>query len=122
MKSVGIIGSLEMFLQIQKRMESDLTITKELYINAIDIHKTMSLNPENRNGDGLTYLEGKFNDYCKMVESSNVIEKTIVDKLTVIDVKDMGLKSPLVSPFQSAFPSPVHSRGGSDIDIIENLV
>ena len=114
---VSIIGAIEMYLQIQKRMESDLILTKELYIVAVDIQKTLSLTPEHRNGDGVQYLENKFSDYIKMVESASVIEKTIVDKLAVIDVKDMGFKSPFTSPFQSAFPSPAHSRGGSDVDI-----
>ena len=135
--SIGILGSLELYLNIQKRMELDLSNTKELYIMAIDIQKTLSLTPDNRNGDGLTYLEGKFSEYCQMCETSNVIEKSVVDKLTIIDVKGMQPISRFPTPLQSTFNSPLpsvfgnsprpsrgnsKSNNSSDNDIIGNMV
>lgn len=80
----GLIGSIELFLQIQKRMESDLLYSRDFYLLAIDIFKMLSLEVDNRNGDGLTFLEEKFNIYRKLVENSNIIGNKIVDKLAPI--------------------------------------
>lgn len=83
----GLIGSIELFLQIQKRMESDLTYSRDYYLLAIDIYKVLSLDPKNRNGDGGTFLDDKFNIYRKMVENSNILDKKIIDQLAPIDTR-----------------------------------
>jgi len=82
----GLIGSIELFLQIQKKMENELMNSRDFYLNAIDIYKVLSLEPEHRNGDGLKYLDGKFAMYCKMIENSNILDKSIQDQLAPIDV------------------------------------
>jgi hypothetical protein len=81
----GLIGSIELFLQVQKKMENELMNSRDFYLNAIDIYKVLSLEPEHRNGDGLKYLDGKFAVYCKMIENSNIINKSIQDQLAPID-------------------------------------
>lgn len=81
----GLIGSIELFLQIQKRMESDLTYSRDYYLLAIDIYKVLSLDQKNRNGDGGTFLDDKFNIYRKMVENSNILDKKIIDQLAPVD-------------------------------------
>lgn len=83
----GLIGSIELFLQIQKRMESDLTYSRDYYLLAIDIYKVLSLDPKNRNGDGGTFLDDKFNIYRKMVENSNILDKKIIDQLAPVDTR-----------------------------------
>lgn len=82
----GLIGSIELFLQVQKKMENELMNSRDFYLNAIDIYKVLSLEPEHRNGDGLKYLDGKFAMYCKMIENSNIMEKEIQDQLAPIDI------------------------------------
>jgi uncharacterized protein YdcH (DUF465 family) len=82
----GLIGSIELFLQVQKKMENELMNSRDFYLTAIDIYKVLSLEPEHRNGDGLKYLDGKFAVYCKMIENSNVLDKSIQDQLAPIDV------------------------------------
>jgi len=79
---VGLIGSLELFLAISNKMENELVQSKELYLLAIEIQKTLLLNVENRNGDGTTYLEDKFNIYSKLIEKSYLLECKIMDELT----------------------------------------
>ena len=79
---VGLIGSLELFLAISHKMENELVQSKELYLLAIEIQKTLLLNIENRNGDGTTYLEDKFNVYSKLIEKSYLLECKIMDELT----------------------------------------
>jgi len=87
---VGLIGSLELFLAISTKMENELVQSKELYLLAIEIQKTLLLDIENRNGDGMAYLEDKFNVYSKLIENSYLLECKIMDELT-----------PLPSDFQS---------------------
>lgn len=82
---VGIIGSLEMYLQIQKKMENELIMSKDYYLIAIDIFKVLKLSPDNRNGEGIPYLEDKYTTYVKLFENSNLLEDDkINDQLAVL--------------------------------------
>lgn len=78
----GLIGSVELFLGIQSQMEDELVCSKDFYLLAIDIYKILSLTPENRNIDGKSYLDEKYQTYVKLVETSNLLTKTISDHLT----------------------------------------
>ena len=103
----GLIGSIELFLQIQKRMESDLTYSRDYYLLAIDIYKVLSLDPDNRNGEGGTFLDDKFNIYRKMVENSNILDKKIMDQLTPIDTR-------LTRYSEGVVKSNANQAGGND--------
>jgi hypothetical protein len=83
----GIIGSIELFLGIQKRLESDLISGRDYYLLSIDIFKTLSLNRENRPIPAKDYLNEIYNHYTKLIESSEALVKRIDDKLHVIDIK-----------------------------------
>jgi hypothetical protein len=83
----GIIGSIELFLGIQKRLESDLISGRDYYLLSIDIFKTLSLNRENRPIPAKDYLNEIYNHYTKLIESSEALVKKIDDKLHVIDIK-----------------------------------
>jgi hypothetical protein len=83
----GLIGSVEMFLQIQKSMEIELMNSRDFYLNAIDIFKVLKLEITNRNGDGIMYLDEQFNNYRKLIESSNLLaDNNINDRLAPIDI------------------------------------
>lgn len=71
----GIIGSIELFLSIQKQMESDLEASKGFYILSITIFKTLSIETANRNGEPKLFMEEVFSEYKKLIENSNIIEK-----------------------------------------------
>lgn len=77
----GIIGSVELFLSIQKQMESDLEASKSFYILSISIFKMLSLEPIHRNVDSKLFMEESFSEYKKLIENSIVIEKKIIDQL-----------------------------------------
>ena len=84
----GLIGSIELFLQIQKTMENDLLNSKDFYLVSIDICKMLQLTRNNRNCNGRIFLDEKFNMYKKLVETSIVTERDINDNiisLTIID-------------------------------------
>jgi hypothetical protein len=70
----GMITSIELFLNIQKKMESDLVSHKDYYRLSIDIYKVISLERHIRKVDGKTFLDQKFSEYEKLIKSSNVFD------------------------------------------------
>jgi len=84
--SVGLIGSIELFLQIQKNMEIDLLNSKEFYLIAIDITKILALDRVNRVVSPLPYLDEKFNQYKNLIDSSVIIDKTVYENLLALDL------------------------------------
>ena len=83
----GIIGTIEVFLSIQKQMELDLESSKSFYLLSIEIFKMISLDPDNRGVDGKQYLTEIFDNYSKIFETSNLLEPKILDSLTPINEK-----------------------------------
>lgn len=81
----SIIGSIELYLAIQKSMESDLVSQRDYYLLSVDIFKTLSLAREHRPIPAKDYLEKCYNNYCKLMENSDTLAKKLVDKLCPID-------------------------------------
>jgi len=83
--TMGIIGAVELYLGIQNSMELELKQSKEFYVLAIDLYKSLSLRRENRSDNGKDYLNEKYSQYIKMVEASNLLQgKMTADLLTTI--------------------------------------
>lgn len=78
---VGIIGSIEMFLQINRELESSLANQKEFYILSCDIYKYLELRRGNRIIDERTFLQEAYTRYIKLIETSYTLKKRIDDKL-----------------------------------------
>jgi len=78
---VSIIGSIELYLGIQKEMENSLISSKEFYLLSVDIYKVLSLNRIHRPIPCKDYLEVTYSHYCSLIEKSNTIIKRIEDKL-----------------------------------------
>ena len=74
----GVLTSIELFLNIQKNMENDLMSHKDFYRLNVDIYKTISLDRETRKVDGKTFLDQKFSEYEKLIESCNIIDNVYV--------------------------------------------
>lgn len=116
----GIIGSIELFLGIQKRLESDLISGRDYYLLSIDIFKTLSLNRENRPIPAKDYLNEIYNKYTKLVESSEALVKRIDDKLNVIDMnkKENDIKLPHNTINANATPSSDKDDDSDEIVVI----
>jgi hypothetical protein len=71
-------------------MDSELTISRDFYLLSIDIFKTLQLKRENRNVDGSAYLDGSIATYSKLFENSNVLTKSIKDKLTNFELETIS--------------------------------
>ena len=82
----GIIGSIELYLGIQKRLENDMISQRDYYLLSIDIYKTLSLDKSNRPIPAKDFLEKSYNVYTKLIESSSTLAKVKGDKLIPIDI------------------------------------
>lgn len=82
----SIIGSIELYLKKNARMEADLISYTHYYLLSVEIYKTLSLLRANRPIPAREYLQKIFNEYTKLIESSNPLETAITDKLLAIDI------------------------------------
>jgi len=92
----SIIGSIELFLQVQVGMEQEMISQREYYLLSVDIFKTLTLGKEHRPIPAKEYLERMYSEYCKLVENSNAVAKRLEDKLTQIPKLDLK-RTPLRS-------------------------
>ena len=102
----GIIGSIELYLGIQKRLENDMISQRDYYLLGIDIYKTLSLDKANRPVPAKDYLEKSYNIYTKLIESSSTLAKVKGDKLIQID---------LDTDVENIVLTPIPKKGGVDI-------
>ena len=84
----GIIGSIELYFGIQKRLENHLISQRDYYLLSIDIYKTLSLDKPNRPIPAKDFLEKSYNIYTKLIESSSTLAKVKGDKLIPINVEN----------------------------------
>mgnify|MGYP003631181259 CR=1 FL=1 len=75
--SMGILGSIELYLGIQSSMELEMKQSKEFYTLSVDLFKTLSLRRENRSEDGKDFLNKKYSYYIKLCEASNLLKRKL---------------------------------------------
>jgi hypothetical protein len=95
----SIIGSIELYLTIQKSMESELISQRDYYMLGVDIYKTLSLSKQHRPIPAKEYLDKCYNTYCKLTESSNALAKRVEDKLMPLPLH-VNIQTPSPSPSQ----------------------
>lgn len=78
----GIISSIELFLSIQRTMENELLASKEFYLLSVDIFKILYLERETRMVNGKIYLDEKYQTYCKLIENTNLVKKSMPNLIT----------------------------------------
>jgi hypothetical protein len=90
----GIIGSIELYLQLNRQMEQTLISSKDFYVLSTDVFKWLSLRPEHRPVDGRTFVEEIYNRYIKLIQSSLLLKKKMDDQLTgykLIEIEHLEL-------------------------------
>lgn len=111
----SIIGSVELFLQIQSSMEIELTSSKDFYLLGVDIFKVLSLQRENRMPNASSYLDEKYQTYTKLIEASQIVNRRMKDSLAPLPISTQGIPS---TPSSSGSLSLMIARGepesGSD--------
>jgi nitrogen fixation/metabolism regulation signal transduction histidine kinase len=108
----GIIGSVELYLQITKNMESSLISSKDFYELSIDIYKFLSLKEENRSVTANVFIDESYNRYIKLVQSSTLLKKRTDDQLTGECV--LTLNGFALSPSLQSLTSAETSSDASD--------
>jgi len=109
----GMIGSIELFLGIQASMETELNASKNFYLLAINIYKTLTLDPQRRPTSGPEYLDDVYTEYTKYFENSALINNKIsTDKLFNNEPVLQQLE-PVLEPV--SFPEPVREMGDNRI-------
>ena len=83
---ITLISTIEMFLQIRGKMESDLHSAKSFSTLALDITKMIGLSREHRPVDGLAYLDEKLNEYKSLAEESIITDLKLHDKILQINL------------------------------------
>lgn len=83
--TIGIVNSIELFLTIQTIMEKSLTHCKDYYILSISIYKMLILERNHRVISGRDFLETSYTEYCKLIETSDPVDKNLTDNLLPID-------------------------------------
>ena len=92
----SIIGSIELYLKKNSRMEADLISYTQFYLLSIEIYKTLTLDRENRPIPSREYLHKIFNEYTKLFESSNPLETAITDKLLSVNLERRYNSLPII--------------------------
>lgn len=77
----GIVGSIEMYLAIEKSSQNELFAARNYYEISIDIFKTLKLSKNHRPIPAKEYLEKKYTDYLQLTTQTNLVTKKINDKL-----------------------------------------
>lgn len=86
----GIIGSVELYLQLNKQMEQTLISSKDFYVLATDIFKFLALKRENRPVAQKVFIDDAYNRYIKLVESSLLLKKKVDDQMTNYKLVEMN--------------------------------
>lgn len=105
----SIIGSMEIYLGISKRVEDEVIVSKEYYLLSINIYKILSLEHANRPSDSRLVLEAFWNEYSKLIEKSHLMNSKMVDSLQPIDQKLLP-------------PSPQHKSSQDGFFISPDLI
>lgn len=81
----GVITSVELFLNVQQRMEKELLSHKSFSLLSLDIFKMLSLEVDKRNVDGRSFLDEKFAEFQKHLQNSNSINTKYYTKYMSLD-------------------------------------
>ena len=80
----SIISSIELYLNIAKRSDIELTSYKNYYILSVKINAVLKLNKENRSQEPKLFLSEILNEYNSLFNESNVNGLGPMDKLLVL--------------------------------------
>jgi len=90
--SLTIISSVELFLNIQKQIETNFILQRDFYLLSIEIYKILQLNRINRTEKGIDYLNKCFDEYNKLFQMSSL--QHIKDSLTPLEKEFQDIESP----------------------------
>ena len=82
------VGSIELYLNISKKIEISLASFQSFYLLSIKINSTLKLERQHRSElDGRKFLADCLNEYEQLFSQNNVSPENINDKLVHIELK-----------------------------------
>jgi hypothetical protein len=81
----GAIGAVELFLQINKKLEQSILSYQGYKLLSIKISAELKLNPSNRKLEGTDFLMEVLDEYRNLFQKSNVLRDKLNDKLIKMD-------------------------------------
>ena len=94
---ITILGSIKLYLNISQNLENESNMSREFYVLSVEIFKQISLTTEQRNTNGIEFLNSKYSQYIKLYEESNLLKKqykkdtlTKIDKNLIAEFSDAG--------------------------------
>ena len=71
--TIGVIGSIELYLGVESSQELEFKQSKDFYTIAIELFKVLNLRRDNREISGKEYLNEQYSKYIKLCEASNLL-------------------------------------------------
>jgi hypothetical protein len=112
--TITILGSIKLYLNISQNLENESSMAREFYVLSVEIFKMISLPTNQRNCNGIEFLNSKYSQYIKLYEESNLLKvKYKKDTLTKID-KNLIAEFNIIKSDSSSIssnedePSPKH--------------
>jgi hypothetical protein len=81
----GLISSVELYLQIQRRIEAQILSYRSFYLLSLKVANVMKLHPQNRHCDPVKFLEEIELEYKELFLNSNVLASKLKDRLLTVD-------------------------------------
>jgi hypothetical protein len=82
---ITIMNSIEMYMGIQKSLETEMYASQGFYLLSIDIYKMLALKRDNRDVSGKQYLTDCYNLYQELIKQSKIIhDPTLRDTLQIL--------------------------------------
>ena len=70
----AILASIELYLGIQKNMEQELLASRKFLLLSYSLYKLRYTDKKNRVDNPRVFLEEMYNEYTKLIETSNLIK------------------------------------------------
>ena len=90
----GIISAVELQLGIERKAEDALIASKDFYILGCDILKVLSLEHDERGCESILFLNDMYSKYIELIKNNDIINKSIIDELLVINMISKSVKVP----------------------------
>lgn len=95
---VTIMNSIELYMGIQKSLETEMCASQGFYLLSIDIYKMITLRRENRDVSGKQYLTDSYNVYQELIKQSKLIhDPSLRDTLQIIYKSNTNITEPTTS-------------------------
>ena len=104
---MGIITSIKLYLAIEDSLVSEMKLSKDYHILALELFKTLALKPDERVGDGRDYLNKQYSIYIKLIESSNLMNRKNPKDTLLLLPKDLVFDISPTPPSTPTSPTPL---------------